>query len=251
MWKNSSILNVLHSFPSIPRHYRQTYVQTNEQDKTENLDNFIRILMHMKTNSTLPILQYNDTNSSINTNFLLDVYNKMPNFMASIFQLFTLIFVCLFCLCICKCNKMMDYFKRLLTNSSASKNDIYKDKMTFFDYIWFTCRCYRFKKRASFKKFQHNRIKRSERSRNNRFNRQTINIRENSEKRILRNNSIRKKTTTPSNQQRSAFVNYTKSIRSRNIDPDPEDVVPQYNSTDRISVKKPFKLIGVSEETDL
>jgi len=168
MQNNSSILNALFGLPLIFRHSRHTLSNHIDNERSfltsqENtdLDNFIRILMNIKSNSTeLPVAD-SMLNLSTNTNVSFNEYNKIPNFMASIFQLFTLIFVCLCCLCACKCNRMTKYFRQLLINSPQADTDIYRDKMTCLEYIYMHCRCYYLKKKISFKNFQHQRVARN------------------------------------------------------------------------------------------
>lgn len=176
MRNNASILNALLGLPLVSRHSRQMLIDP-EVDRgvsflgsqaNTDLDHFIRILMNMRTYnstdlSTVPAGLGPNDSSTTNTNVPFNEYTKMPNFMASLFQLFTLIFVCLCCLCVCKCNRMMESFRRSLTNSprAAEEADVYRDKITCLDYLCMHCRCYYLKKKISFKNFQHQRINRN------------------------------------------------------------------------------------------
>lgn len=172
MRNSTSILNALLGFPLLSRHSRHTFSEPVDNElsflssqRNSDLDNFIRILMNIRSNSTdlsVPGESVLSNSSTADTNAPFNEYNKMPNFMASIFQLFTLIFVCLCCLCACKCNQMMEYFRRSLTNSPRVEVDVYRDRITCLDYICMHCRCYYLKKKLSFKKFQHQRISRNQ-----------------------------------------------------------------------------------------
>lgn len=115
------------------------FISTSDKKKSSNELNF-----NLTTNNTISNLLGKQTNQTDK----LDIYYELP---VALIQLFILILVFLIVLFLCKCNKIMEFFReKTQRNPNSYDDDSYNDRITLRNY--FNSLCYNFKMRRRLQK---------------------------------------------------------------------------------------------------
>lgn len=208
-YKNNDLVNT-------PYNSQLQYIDNENTDNAESNENYFDNKDLYGFYTFLVNFKNNESETLNFTEYLLDKNEAQTfRYLASVFQLFTLILIFLCVIFVCKCNKIMYACRRYAEPDLHNFNDantIYRDdKKMLIDYLCSSCRCFK-KLKICFK-----RKRKINRKHQKRFNRKRVNIKKSSG--FKKQNSVLQKRNTIIHRNRmySNQLRYAKNSPSAEV----------------------------------